>query len=233
MAARLTSRKYSLTQRRSAAPPGMDTPAARAADIPHRSARARDVSRLHWWNAVPHSPPIYPPQGLLAHGRRSAASLRCGRPPAPPAFVAGSSLRRVGPLPPLRSSAPLLAEARTLPNLVLHGAVPRERMAAMYGGAALLLCTSRYEGFPNTFIEAWSLGIPVVSTIDPDGLIAEVSGSGRITGVLQRADGPIASMLPAAQYAEIPRAGHASFISHTDEFLGLLRPFLQTQGVVP
>jgi len=42
----------------------------------------------------------------------------------------------------------------------------------------------------------------------------------------------IASMLPAAQYAEIPRAGHASFISHTDEFLGLLRPFLQTQGVV-
>ncbi|MFO1402462.1 MAG: glycosyltransferase family 4 protein [Steroidobacteraceae bacterium] len=68
--------------------------------------------------------------------------------------------------------APLLAEARTLPNLVLHGAVPRERMAAMYGRAALLLCTSRYEGFPNTFIEAWSIGIPVVSTIDPDGLIA-------------------------------------------------------------
>ena len=68
--------------------------------------------------------------------------------------------------------APLLAAARELPNIALHGAVPRARMPAMYRGAALLLCTSRYEGFPNTFIEAWSLGIPVVSTVDPDGLIA-------------------------------------------------------------
>ncbi len=68
--------------------------------------------------------------------------------------------------------APLLARARQLPNLVLHGAVPRAQMADMYARAALLLCTSRYEGFPNTFIEAWSLGLPVVSTIDPDGLIA-------------------------------------------------------------
>ncbi|MCC7462934.1 MAG: glycosyltransferase family 4 protein [Gammaproteobacteria bacterium] len=66
---------------------------------------------------------------------------------------------------------PLLIEARRLPNLQLHGAVPRARMAQMYARAALLLCTSRYEGFPNTFIEAWSLGVPVVSTIDPDGLI--------------------------------------------------------------
>jgi glycosyltransferase involved in cell wall biosynthesis len=67
---------------------------------------------------------------------------------------------------------PLLAQARQLPNLRLHGTVPRAQMTGMYQRAALLLCTSRYEGFPNTFIEAWSLGIPVVSSVDPDGLIA-------------------------------------------------------------
>ena len=45
-------------------------------------------------------------------------------------------------------------------------------MPAVYRDASALLCTSAYEGFPNTFLEAWSHGIPVVSTIDPDGLIA-------------------------------------------------------------
>jgi pimeloyl-ACP methyl ester carboxylesterase len=37
--------------------------------------------------------------------------------------------------------------------------------------------------------------------------------------------------MPQARFAEIPRAGHASFISHTDEFVALLRPFLASQGV--
>jgi glycosyltransferase involved in cell wall biosynthesis len=45
-------------------------------------------------------------------------------------------------------------------------------MPARYRAASILCCTSHYEGFPNTFIEAWSHGIPVVSTVDPDGLLA-------------------------------------------------------------
>jgi glycosyltransferase involved in cell wall biosynthesis len=61
--------------------------------------------------------------------------------------------------------------ASKLPNVTVHGGVPRETTHEFYRRASLLCCTSEYEGFPNTFLEAWSHGVPVVSTFDPDGII--------------------------------------------------------------
>ena len=58
-------------------------------------------------------------------------------------------------------------------NIRMHGYVPPVRIPYMYRSAMLLCCTSAFEGFPNTFLEAWSHGLPVVSTFDPDGIIAE------------------------------------------------------------
>ena len=68
--------------------------------------------------------------------------------------------------------ASLIEQARTRPNIKVLGKVPHERMRQVYEQATCLLCTSDYEGFPNTFLEAWSHGVPVVSTVDPDGIIA-------------------------------------------------------------
>lgn len=68
--------------------------------------------------------------------------------------------------------SPLLSRARSLRNVHILGPVAREKMPEVYRSASLLCCTSAYEGFPNTFLEAWSHGVPVVSTVDPDGLIA-------------------------------------------------------------
>lgn len=68
----------------------------------------------------------------------------------------------------------VLRRAREMPNVALHGRATRAQMDAFYRGAAALVCTSDREGFPNTFLEGWSQGLPVVSTFDPDGLIGRL-----------------------------------------------------------
>ncbi len=71
-----------------------------------------------------------------------------------------------------RSAILPLARASAASNVMMLGKVARPNMPRVYHDAAALICTSTYEGFPNTFLEAWSHGVPVISTIDPDGLIA-------------------------------------------------------------
>ena len=66
----------------------------------------------------------------------------------------------------------LRVKARALGNLRLHGRVPHAQVGGFYLRAACLICTSPTEGFPNTFLEAWSSACPVISTFDPDDLIA-------------------------------------------------------------
>lgn len=72
---------------------------------------------------------------------------------------------RVGTLRELHS------RALKMNNINWLGAVPHDRIGEVYRNAHFLCCTSKYEGFPNTFLEAWGHGRPVVSSFDPDNLI--------------------------------------------------------------
>jgi glycosyltransferase involved in cell wall biosynthesis len=58
-----------------------------------------------------------------------------------------------------------------LNNVSMHGKLNKTDLNKLYKNSHILCCTSVYEGFPNTFLEAWSYGIPIVSTVDPDDLI--------------------------------------------------------------
>jgi glycosyltransferase involved in cell wall biosynthesis len=59
-----------------------------------------------------------------------------------------------------------------VPNLRYLGAQPLEEVNRILAGAHLLVSTSDYEGFPNTFVQAWLHEVPVVSLcVDPDGIL--------------------------------------------------------------
>jgi glycosyltransferase involved in cell wall biosynthesis len=63
-------------------------------------------------------------------------------------------------------------QANASPNVTLHGRVSEERLHELFGTAFALCCTSTIEGFPTTFLEAWYFGLPIVTTFDPDDLVA-------------------------------------------------------------
>lgn len=64
------------------------------------------------------------------------------------------------------------AQAEQTANLAMLGAVPYHEVNTYFARARVFVNTSDSEGFPNSFLQAWIRGVPVVSFFDPDGLIA-------------------------------------------------------------
>jgi glycosyltransferase involved in cell wall biosynthesis len=74
------------------------------------------------------------------------------------------------------------AAAGDVPNLKLEEARPREELLAELDGAVAMVTTSEIEGMPNTFLEAWARGVPVLSLhVDPGGVIGR-EGLGIVAG---------------------------------------------------
>ena len=68
-----------------------------------------------------------------------------------------------------------LSSLEELPNVEFTGYLSREKVPLFLSKAVLLLNTSHFEGFSNTFLEAFSVGTPVIAPInaDPDNIIAK------------------------------------------------------------
>jgi len=56
-------------------------------------------------------------------------------------------------------------------NFHYHRQMNNSELLKMISTSSLTVSTSSSEGFPNVLIESWKFGIPVLSFIDPDGLI--------------------------------------------------------------
>lgn len=78
------------------------------------------------------------------------------------------------------------SEAKTIANLEFEGFVPPNEIDQYYRYAKGLINTSDYEGFPNTFLEAWRYAVPVLSLrFDLDEKLSAGTG-GIVSGSLSQ-----------------------------------------------
>jgi glycosyltransferase involved in cell wall biosynthesis len=57
-------------------------------------------------------------------------------------------------------------QAAALPNLEIKGFLPLAEVEPWFDRARVHVLTSRFEGMPNVFLQAWARGVPTVASID-------------------------------------------------------------------
>lgn len=82
------------------------------------------------------------------------------------------------------------AAAASLPNVEVRAFVPFAEADRLFDGARVLVNTSQYEGFPNTFLQAWSRGVPTVAFVDTGSRL----DGGPVYDVAADADGMCAAV---------------------------------------
>lgn len=93
-------------------------------------------------------------------------------------------------------------ELRALPNVEYRGQVSADEAREVIINAAVFLSTSDEEGFPNTFLQGWAAGTPVVSLkIDPDNII-ERHCLGRVSGTVEAAISDLRNLMSSSELRE-------------------------------
>ena len=85
-------------------------------------------------------------------------------------------------------------EASKFPNIDFIGPVPYHEVNDYFARSRIFVNTSDSEGYPNSFLQAWVRGVPVVSFFDPDGLI-ESRGLGKVPKDLGKMEDSLRGLL--------------------------------------
>ena len=126
-------------------------------------------------------------------------------------------------------------------NLQLHGHVDGERKTHLIAGAWALLNTSIHEGLPVTFQEALACATPLVSCVDPDGVVSrfgvhlgEAPGDG--LDLVPRAVDALRGLLSDAPLRERLGRDGRDWVTAThsrERFLAAFRDLCRDAGVLP
>ncbi len=123
--------------------------------------------------------------------------------------------------------ADISARVAGVANLRYHGAVPYHEVNAYYERAKVFVNTSDSEGFPNSYLQAWARGTPVVAFFDPDGLIAK-HGLGVAVGSLAEMREAVQALLQdATRWAEVSARCRA-YMARDYDIDTILAPYIDT-----
>jgi glycosyltransferase involved in cell wall biosynthesis len=114
------------------------------------------------------------------------------------------------PNQPSGYAAELMSAAAKIPNVRAHGKVSRADLNKLFETSGMLCCTSMLEGFPTTFLEAWSCGLPVVTTFDPDGIVAR-RGLGQVVTTVDELVGQLRALPKSNAYTRMSLAAKKYF----------------------
>lgn len=119
----------------------------------------------------------------------------------------------------------IIKELRALPNVEYRGQVAPEEAQQVIANAAVLLSTSDEEGFPNTFLQAWSNGTPVVSlSVDPDNVIKQ-ERIGAVSGSVEHVVADLGALMDSWQQRDEIAVHAQQYVMKTHSEAGIVPTF--------
>jgi glycosyltransferase involved in cell wall biosynthesis len=118
------------------------------------------------------------------------------------------------------------ARARGMPNVTFHGQVPYHDVNDYFERTRVFVNTSDIEGFPNSYLQAWVRGTPVVAFFDPDGLIAR-EGLGRAVSSVEEMRSAVAELSSDAAVWRAASERCKSFMASAFDEDRILEPYLK------
>jgi glycosyltransferase involved in cell wall biosynthesis len=121
----------------------------------------------------------------------------------------------------------IISALRALPNIEYRGQVAPDEAQHVIANAAAFLSTSDEEGFPNTFLQAWSSGTPVVSlSVDPDDAIKQ-EAMGAVSGSVENAAADLCALVDSWQRRDEIAAHARQYVTKTHGEAGIVPAFEQ------
>jgi glycosyltransferase involved in cell wall biosynthesis len=114
----------------------------------------------------------------------------------------------------------------SLANVTFHGRIAYHDIGDFYDRSRVFVNTSDSEGFPNSYLQCWRRGVPVIAFFDPDGLIRR-EGLGKTVDTVEEMASAVERFLTDKDYLRETSARCADYMKRQYDDDIVVGPYLQ------